>query len=67
METCFILVVKMRNLSRNGSSQGIKLEEAKWQNNIYCFIEWNKIIRVEIYFSSLIIFLEGKKMLGYQP
>ena len=29
METCFILVVKMRNLSRNGSSQGIKLEEAK--------------------------------------
>ena len=35
---------------------------------IYCFIEWNKIILVEIYFSSLIIFLEGNKiMLGYQP
>ena len=28
METCFILLVKMRNLGRNGSSQGIKLEEA---------------------------------------
>ena len=63
METCFILLVKMRNLSRNGNSQGIKLEEASWQNNIYCFIEWNKIpvIRVEIYFSSLVIFLEGNK------
>ena len=61
MEMRFILLVKMRNLSRNGSSQGIKLEEASWQNNTYCFIEWNKIIRVEIYFSSLIIFLEGNK------
>ena len=28
LETCFILLVKMRNLSRNGNSQGIKLEEA---------------------------------------
>ena len=27
METYFILLVKMRNLSRNGSGQGIKLEE----------------------------------------
>ena len=23
----------MRNLSRNGSGQGIQLEEASWQNN----------------------------------
>ena len=28
METYFILLVKMRRLSRNGSSRGIKLEEA---------------------------------------
>ena len=28
METYFILLVKMCNLSRNGSGQGIKLEEA---------------------------------------
>ena len=27
MKTYFILLVKMRNLSRNGSGQGIKLEE----------------------------------------
>ena len=27
METYFILLVKMRNLSWNGSGQGIKLEE----------------------------------------
>ena len=28
METYFILLEKMRNLCRNGSGQGIKLEEA---------------------------------------
>ena len=28
METYFVLLVKMRNLSRNGSGEGIKLEEA---------------------------------------
>ena len=28
METYFILLVKMRNLSRKGSDQGIKLEDA---------------------------------------
>ena len=28
METYFILLVKIRNLSRNGSDQGLKLEEA---------------------------------------
>ena len=28
MERYFILLLKMRNLSRNGSGQGIKLEEA---------------------------------------
>ena len=28
METYFILLVKMRNFSPNGSGQGIKLEEA---------------------------------------
>ena len=27
----------------------------------YCFIEWNNIIRVEIYFGSSITFLEGNK------
>ena len=33
METYFILLVKLRNLSRNGSGQGIKLVEASWHNN----------------------------------
>ena len=28
METYFILLLKMRNLSQNSSGQGIKLEEA---------------------------------------
>ena len=28
MKTYFILLVKMRNLSRNGNGQGIKLEDA---------------------------------------
>ena len=28
METYFILLLKMRNLSQNSSSRGIKLEEA---------------------------------------
>ena len=37
METYFILLVKMRNLSPNGSGQGIKLEEASWQNNYILF------------------------------
>ena len=53
----------MRNLSRNGSGQGIKLEEASWQNNyifIY-FIKSNNMIWAEIYFGSLIIFLPGNK------
>ena len=46
--------------NENSSGQGIKLEEASWQNNyIYCFIEWNNMIWVEIYLGSLIIFLEG--------
>ena len=50
METYFILLLKMRNLSQNSSSRGIKLEEASWQNNITdCFIEWNNMIWVEIY------------------
>ena len=62
METYFILLVKMRNLSQNGSGQGIKLEEASWQNNTYyCFVEWNNVTWIEIYFGSLIIFLEGNK------
>ena len=37
METCFILLLKMHNLSQNSSSQGIKLEEASWQNNYILF------------------------------
>ena len=37
METYFILLEKMRYLSRNGSDQGIKLEEASWQNNYILF------------------------------
>ena len=39
METYFILLVKMRNLSRKGSDQGIKLEDASWQNN-YILFDW---------------------------
>ena len=41
METYFILLVKMRNLSLT-----------------YCFIEWNNMIWVEIYFGSFKIVLE---------
>ena len=38
-------------------------EETGWQNNYnYCFIEWNNMIWVEIYFDSSIIFLEGNKI-----
>ena len=37
MKTYFILLVKMRNLSRNGNGQGIKLEDASWQNNYKLF------------------------------
>ena len=39
METYFILLVKMRNLSPNGSGQRIKLKEASWQNN-YILFNW---------------------------
>ena len=39
MEKYFILLVKMHNLSRNGSGQGIKLKEASWQNN-YILFDW---------------------------
>ena len=39
METSSILLVKMRNLIRNGSGQGIKLEEASSQNN-YILSYW---------------------------
>ena len=34
MEMYFILSVEMHNLSRNGSGQGIKKEEASWQNTV---------------------------------
>ena len=45
METYFILLLKMRNLSQNSSSQGIK----NWKKLVdkiitCCFIEWNNMI-----------------------
>ena len=40
----------------------LNFEEASRQNNFtYCFIEWNNMIWVEIYFDNLIIFLEVNK------
>ena len=46
METYFILLAKMHNLSRNGSGQGIKLGEAIWQNN-YIIVLLSEIIWYE--------------------
>ena len=53
METYFILLAKMHNLSRNGGGQGIKLEEAIWQNNYIIVLlsgitwyEWKYILAV---------------------
>ena len=45
IETYFILLLKMRNLSQNSSGQGIK----NWKKLVdkiitYCFIEWNNMI-----------------------
>ena len=37
METYFILLLKMSNLSQNSSGQGIQLEEASRQNNYILF------------------------------
>ena len=58
METYFILLVKMRNLSRNGSGQGIKLEEGSWQNN-YILFYW-----VEQHDMSRHIFRQFDNFLG---
>ena len=39
METYYILLVKMRNLRRNGNGliRELNLEEASWQNNYILF------------------------------
>ena len=60
METYFILLLKMSNLSQNSSGQGIQLEEASRQNNyiLFYWVEYN-MIWVERYLRSLIIFLEA--------
>ena len=62
MEMYFILLEKMRNLVET-----VVVRELNWKKLVdkiitYCFIEWNiNMIRVEIYFGSLIIFLEVNK------
>ena len=63
METYFILLVTMSNLIPDGSGQGIKLEEVTVvaKRITYCFIEWNNTLWVELYFGSLLIFLEVNK------
>ena len=60
-------LVKMRHSSRNSNVR--ELNEKKLVDKIitYCFIEWHNMMWLEIYFGSLMIFLEGNQMLGYQP
>ena len=54
-------LLKMRNLSRNNSVREWIWKKLVDKINRYCFIEWNNMIWVEIYFDSLIIFFEITK------
>ena len=51
----------MRNLVETGAVRELNWKKLVDKIITYCFIEWNNMIWVEIYFGSLIIFLEVNK------
>ena len=60
-------LVKMRHSSRNSNVRELNEKKLVDKTITYCFIEWHNMMWLEIYFGSLMIFLEGNQMLGYQP
>ena len=53
--------VKMRNLSRNGNVRELNGKNLVDKIITHRFIKWNNMILLEIYFVSLMIFLESNK------